>query len=188
LQRTRECAIYVRKYGRHRTEIGGDGQNITRELRLHDVAYPAVHVHIRSPKAVYRLLGVSDQKQLSRTQAPVEALDIVALTAEQEQNFALDRIGILKFVDQNVTVSARKRLPDSRAVSQQVACLHQQVVEIEQGGVALELLIRLPKLGYCGDKAGNDQLSNLAAQLAEGCRDGFDLPLALAGELVSKVP
>ena len=83
------------------------------------------------------MFGIADQKQRPGTKRPsqrIVAAVLPSLAAEPPENVDLQRIGILKLVDENMLESARQRLADLFAPCQEIARGIEQVVEIEQRG------------------------------------------------------
>src|SRR5262245_17903998 len=65
----------------------------------------AVQSDIRAAEAIDRLLGIADEKQLSRSGsggAPVALIGIGR--TQQEQDLGLQRVGVLEFIDQDPVI------------------------------------------------------------------------------------
>ena len=60
------------------------------------------------------------------------------LGGDPEEDLGLDRIGVLEFVDEDVAVASPERAPHGVVLAHERARLFQQIVEVEDGGGALE--------------------------------------------------
>ena len=91
-------------------------------------AYAAVEVDVRTPEAVDRLLGVTDEEQTPFVDGqgdPIVVRRPRGGAAEQKGNLSLNRIGVLELIDEDVRVSLSERCPYLRALRQHVAREHQ---------------------------------------------------------------
>ncbi len=71
------------------------------------VAQLTVEHHVRAAKAIDRLLRIAHEEQLAGSRAGGEPVgDVRVVGGEQEDEFGLHRIGVLKLVDENVRIAA----------------------------------------------------------------------------------
>ena len=113
-----------------------------RATRREQLAYLAVRLDVGAAEPVNRLLRVADNEQLARNRsdrAPVALLRVVG--REQQEDLRLQRIGILKFVDEDVAEPRLKRAPDACVAGEQIARAQQQVDEIERAGALLQSFV-----------------------------------------------
>ncbi|AOG02868.1 putative ATP-dependent exodeoxyribonuclease domain protein (plasmid) [Bosea sp. RAC05] len=136
-----------------RAEVRRDREHVGRVLSRDGLARGDIGPDIGAAEAVDRLLWVTDEEQGAGpkgSRRPVtRAVDI--LSAEPPEDFRLEGVGVLKLVDQDVGIAVGQRLTDSLVVAQQVARGLDQVVEVQQRGVALvgtELLDQRLQLGH----------------------------------------
>ena len=135
-----------------RSEVRGDLQ----EPGIADGrACADIGVHVGASETIDRLFGIADQKQRPGTKRPsqrIGAAVLSSLAAEPPENVDLQRIGVLKLVDENMPKSTRQRLADLFVSSQQIARRIEQVVEIEQrGGVFVRAPIVQEAVHRSGD-------------------------------------
>src|SRR5204862_4031099 len=97
---------------------------------------------VRTTKPVNRLFRIADDKQLAgnRSDAVPVALG-GTVGAQQEQEFGLERIGVLKLVDEDVRESRLKRLAYAGVLDEEIARPQKQVDEIQGPGGALQIVI-----------------------------------------------
>src|SRR6266478_5604045 len=113
-----------------------------RASRLEQVPDLLVRLDVGSAEAVNRLLRIADEKQLARHRpdaAPVAFSGIVG--REQQQDLRLERIGVLKLVDEQMREARLKGLPHSRMADQQIARAQQQIDKIERARALLEVFV-----------------------------------------------
>ena len=109
--------------------------------------------HVGAAKSVDRLLRVAYQEELSGCRGctrPVCYLRIAS--GEQEENLDLQRIRVLKLIDEDVSEPTLQVAAHLSVVANQIAGTDQQVEKVELSGVALEATIRF------------DDFAQLAAQ------------------------
>ena len=93
---------------------------------------------VGAPEAVDRLLRIADQEQLSgdgRTLRQSVSLGIVG--REEQQDFGLERIGVLELVDEEVREALLQLAPHAGVAANEIARLDQEVEEIEAAGLRL---------------------------------------------------
>src|SRR5262249_19198153 len=93
-----ERFVNPRQRWRARTEIGGERQLLP--LARHQLTHQRVHLQIRAPETINRLLRVADEKQLARLKRHFSPFRSPRFSlGQKENNFRLQRIGVLKFVN-----------------------------------------------------------------------------------------
>ena len=98
---------------------------------------------VGAAEGVDRLFRIADDKQFAGCQfnfAPVRHA-LVGLFGQVEQNLILDRIGVLKLVDQDRPVAALEFGAHALVIAHQVARAHQQAVERDMA-IAQEALAK----------------------------------------------
>ncbi len=81
-----------------------------------------VGVHVGAAETVDRLLGVAHHEQTTGAQRTCKRVaPFAVLSADQPQDLDLQRIGVLEFVDHDVTKALRQRPPHLLVVPKQVA-------------------------------------------------------------------
>src|ERR1044071_5806123 len=83
---------------------------------------------VGAAKSVDRLLGVADHEDFSRDDlhfAPIRR-GLAELLGQVKKNFVLDRIGVLKFVDENGAVAAFEIRAHARLIAHQIARANEQ--------------------------------------------------------------
>ena len=122
----------------HRAKTGGQGHQldaVVLQPRLHGL----VDAEVGTAKPVDRLLRVADDEQLARRRphpAPVALCGVVG--CQQQQDFRLQRVGVLELVDEDAGETPLKIGAHVGVVPHQVAGRQQQVDEVEPAGVPLE--------------------------------------------------
>ena len=115
-----------------RAEVGGEQEN--RAERLETGAHLVVDDDVGAPEAVDALLGVAHHEEGSRPGddgAPVGGPPSVGLRGEQEEELRLDRVGVLKLVDQHVPIALPQIPPHVGVLAEQPGRQHEEVVEAE---------------------------------------------------------
>ena len=82
-------------------------------------------------KSIDRLFGIADDEDFAGSQfylAPILGCSALGF-GKIEQNLVLDRIGILKFVDEDRAVAAFEVRAHVILVADEIACAHEQTVE-----------------------------------------------------------
>jgi hypothetical protein len=98
-----------------------------------------VESHIGAPESIDRLLRIADQKELAgdgSDGAPICFLGVIG--GEQQEYLRLERIGILKFVDEEMGEAPLQLAANSGIVPDQIARLDEKVEEIEPPCLGLE--------------------------------------------------
>ena len=153
-QQVLEVAVHVVQNGRARPEVGRDSQDRGRVPFRQRAPGRKVRLYVRAAEPVNGLFGISNQKQRARTNGTVlPGFPRRPLAAQSPDDFGLQRVRVLKFVDQNVGITRGKRRADRFMVPEEVPRLVQQIVEVEQGRVALEVPVQLPDLVEFGNEA-----------------------------------
>ena len=144
---------HVRIAGHHRREGGVDGALDVRPgaktgaqrhafsaRRLQHLVYAAINSHVGAPETIDRLLRVADQKELPGNRAnfaPVRLSGIVG--RQQQQDLGLQRIGVLKLVDEDPFEALLKARPHLWVIPDEISRLEQKIEKVERAG-----------LGFCG--------------------------------------
>ena len=128
---------------RQRAEVLRDRSDARAALRL-PLEHPLgaqVGIDVGAPEAVDRLFRIADDEQLARLQRylvpgarPRAARRRRVVGGEQEHDFGLQRVGILKFVHQKISEPLAQRRAHRRIAGHQRPRLDQQVVEVELAG------------------------------------------------------
>ena len=109
---------------------------------LHAATDLTIDRHVGAAEPIDRLLGVADDEEASRARlglAPVGLAGIVS--SEKEKDLGLQRIGILKLVDEDALEAALKPFADPAVVAHQVARDEQEVEKVERAVLGLHLLV-----------------------------------------------
>ena len=180
-----EPAVHKRQDGIDRAEVGSDVQ----EAALADgSAGEDVGGHVGAAEPVDRLLGITDQKQRTGSQLPAQSVCyrwLAWLAAQEPEDLDLQRIGILKLVDENMTEPARKRPPDLVMAHEQIAGGVEKIVEIEQRGGAFVVAPIAHQLVHCSGEARQQLGSDRGEQGLEGVVSRFVVHL---GAVVGLLP
>ncbi len=150
------------------------------------------------------LFGVADQEELARRRRGRQPVGLIWIgRGQQHQDLRLQRIGILKLIDEQVAEALLKVRPHLRLVFQKIASHEQQVDEIELPGARLQLLVGFHQVLHLGAQQGGQVGSgalfeiferrqqaltagqDVLAPRAVGEEAGalFQVPLQIAGEL-----
>src|SRR5262249_6768523 len=122
------------------TEIGGERQSLP--LARYQLAHQGVHLQIRAPETINRLLRVADEKQLARLKRHFSPFCSPRFSLSQkENNFCLQWIGVLKFINKEEKKSILKIPPHLEVVLEQVARYQEQISKVETPALSLLFLI-----------------------------------------------
>ena len=116
------------------------------------LAHLAVNRDVRATEAVNRLLGIADDEEPARHRRdgpPVRGIRIGR--REEEQDFGLERIGVLELVHEDARKAPLEAGANGRIAADQVPRLQQQVEEIERARSRLQVFV-------CHDGAGQLRL------------------------------
>ena len=103
-----------------------------------------IGVDVGTPEAVDRLLGIAHHEQGARSRLqPAPVLLALVLPGEVEHDLSLDRVSILKLVDQQVGVAILEVGAHLGVLPQQAGGVHQQVLVVESGFLPFQLRIML---------------------------------------------
>ena len=110
---------------------------------------------------------------------PVHRADrvLLGIAREQDQDLGLQRIGVLKLVDEQVRQPLPECPPDLGVVAQQCPCFQQQIDEVERAFCRLERLIAIE--------------ARLQIDLQRGGQVGVRMPLEVAErveQLLTRIP
>src|SRR5688572_1263651 len=106
------------------------------------LAHPAVDADVRTPKPVDGLLRVADDEQLPRDGTNASPLTLAGIVGrEQQQQFRLEGIRILKLIDEKAGKALLEVTPHVIALAHQIACAQQQIEEVERPVLRLEPLV-----------------------------------------------
>jgi hypothetical protein len=172
----------------HMREDAGSGPEI--RGNLDDIVGPApgnggfgltVRDDVGAAKAINGLLGVADHEQRAWPQLAVGPRVGALLGGDQKQDLALDRVGILEFVDENVPIPVPERQAHGLVATHKRAGAVQQIVKIQHRRGALKRVV------------GGDDLVELLGQDRDqiACNAAEQGPVALIGageELFGLVP
>jgi hypothetical protein len=104
-------------------------------------------VHVSAAEPVDRLLRVADEEQLAWNGIHVMPARLTRILRRQEQEqLRLQRIGVLEFVHEETSETGLKVISYRRVFANEVACVQQQVEEIERALSGLEPLIPIDTL------------------------------------------
>ncbi len=154
---------------------------------LHAAADLAIDGHVGAAEPVDGLLGIADDEESSRVRlglAPVGLAGIVG--GKKQEDLRLQRIGVLKLVDEDALEAALKPLADPAVVAHQVARDEQEVEKVERAVLRLHLFVAqqraaqllLQERGEVGVRH-HPELVEPRAQLGERARH------ALAGHVLA---
>ena len=101
---------------------------------------PVLHLlvdsDVRTAEAVDRLLGITNQEQLSWDGTDIAPIGLARIVGgEQQKDLGLERVGILELVDEEVGKALLQLGANAAVVSNEVARLDQEIEEIEATGV-----------------------------------------------------
>ncbi len=115
---------------------------------------------ISAAEAIDRLFGIAHEEQGALTElerCPVTGIRVCRqVAAETPEYLGLQRIRVLKLIDENVGVAGRQRPAHLVVIAQQIARGEYQVVEIEKGGRPLMLAEVLHNRPHELDQIGED--------------------------------
>ena len=132
----------------HETLDLGNAAEIRRELQhpaaalIEMVAHSPVGADVRTAEPVDGLLRVADDEQLARLRsclAPVHRRGVVR--GQQQEDLGLYRNGVLELVDENSREPLLEILAHCPIAAKHVACVRQQVDEIQRPLPVLERLV-----------------------------------------------
>ena len=110
--------------------------------RFEQLAHFPIRLHVGAPEAVDRLLRVADDEQLARHRGDAAPVALGGIRGAQEQeDFRLQRIGVLELVDEEMREPVLKGAPDARMRHQQIAGAQQQIDEVQRACAALQRLV-----------------------------------------------
>src|SRR5439155_20645518 len=97
-----------------------------------------------APEAVDRLLRVPDDGEAAGPELHAPPLvGLGAGLAEEEDDLALERVGVLELVDEDMVEERLELTAYQRAVAKHVAQLHEEVELVEDRALYLHLLVEL---------------------------------------------
>src|SRR5204863_9862699 len=80
--------------------------------RHEQVADILIRLDVGSPESVYGLLGIADDKQLPRHRLHMVPVTVGRICGrEPQENFGLERIGVLEFIDEQMREARLKSPP-----------------------------------------------------------------------------
>jgi hypothetical protein len=132
--------------------------------------------NIGATKSVNRLLRIPDDEDFSRNyshSAPVRR-GRTGLFGQVKQDLILDRIGILKFVEENRAVAPFQIGPHARVIAHQVAGAHQQTFEGDMA-LAHEALAEMRCIGNEQAPEDPDQLAINPDEALGGAHDDLSV-------------
>src|SRR5215204_1378696 len=98
-----------------------------------------VDMHVGATEPVDRLLRIANQEQLAGRWIDVLPARLAGIRRSQEQeDFRLQRIGVLEFVHEQTAEAGLKVVPDGGVVANQVARVQQQIEKVERAFARLE--------------------------------------------------
>src|SRR3954451_7790024 len=100
---------------------------ILRPLPLNRPARLRIGCNVSAPEAVDRLFRVPDHEQRSGAQGTILPVHRAIFRRDPEEDLRLDRIGVLEFVDENVTIAFPKRAPHIVMLAHQPPRLFEEV-------------------------------------------------------------
>ena len=138
-----EHAVHVVDDAWLAAEIGTDMDDAVipetgnRSLRL------IVAIDIGATERVNGLLGIADDKQHPTTKVCILPPVRHGAGRDRKQDRSLDRIGVLKFVDEDMRKALTNRRADNIVRGDKGMSASQQIIEIEDGGVSLALGVKV---------------------------------------------
>ena len=97
---------------------------------------------VRTAEAVDRLLGITNQEQLSWNGPDIAPIGLVSIVGgEQQEDLGLEWVGILELVDEEVGKALLQLGANAVVVSNEVARLDQEIEEIEAAGASFQFFI-----------------------------------------------
>ncbi len=124
-----------------RPKAGGQLNHAHAALLQRIANFPVQH-HVGTAELIDRLLRIADHEQLPRFGRDLQPVRFAGIVrGEQQQDLGLQRIGILKLVDENVSEAVLQIAADIRLVAHQVARQEQQVHKVELAGAPLQLIV-----------------------------------------------
>ncbi len=104
----------------------------------------AVDADVRPPESIDRLLRVADDEELAGDGSDLPPIRNGGIVRGQEQqDLRLQRIGILKLVDEQTLEALLEAAAHLGIISNQVARLEKQIEKVERAGLRLRLLVRV---------------------------------------------
>src|SRR5690606_6350701 len=79
-------------------------------------------------------LGIADHEESARAQSGLAPVLSRSIRGDTEEYLRLRRVGVLKLIDQNVTIALTQGLSDGIIPAHQVARALQQIIEVQQCG------------------------------------------------------
>ena len=141
LENALEHAIDVRNNFRAGSEIRSDSKQAAILGLCNDGLRERVGLHVSAAKAIDRLFGVTNQEQRAGAQDRTAPSLGLGLCGDAENDFRLHGVGILKLIDQQARIAAGEPGANIRILANQRARLPQQVIEVEDGGLALAPIV-----------------------------------------------
>jgi hypothetical protein len=143
-QRLSETLVDVSQNRFTRAKVGSDGEKTIRVLRQHQISSLDISGDVRAAKAVNGLLGITDQKERARPDAPARPVSVRCpwsrVTTQPPKDLGLSRIRVLEFIHEHMLVSSREGLSHRLVISQQIARCEDQIVEVQERGGSLVLM------------------------------------------------
>jgi hypothetical protein len=157
-----------------RSEISRHLDHRAAILTTNETATEFVSFDIGAPKAIDRLLRIADKEKRSRPQLRAfPSRRALLCRSDREQDFVLNTVCVLKFVNQNVAVAPSNRQTHLIMVAHERPDVNQEVVEIEDGCRALAGLISLQQLVKRARQRANKCARDVADKLVPRVICGF---------------
>lgn len=106
-----------------------------------------VGLQVSAAKAIDRLFGVANEEQRPGSQDGAAPSLGLRLCGDAENDFRLHGVGILELIDQQARIAAGEPGANIGILADQRARLPQQVIEVEDGRLALAPIIRVDHPG-----------------------------------------
>ena len=122
---------------------------------------------VRPPEAVDGLLGIADEEEPARVDlhlVPRRRCAHRLAAGDERGDLDLQRIGVLKLIDQQVRELLAQAAPHRRVATQEVACLHEQVVELEPALAAALVRVGEDELARRVEQRGQHRIPHLLDQ------------------------
>ena len=114
--------------------------------RCEPIADLPIDAHVGPSKTVDRLLGIADEEQRARPRPGASPIRLgVVVSGEQQQNLGLQRIRVLKLVDEDPLEARLESLTDDRVVAHEIARTEEQIEEVERACPRLQLVVPIDR-------------------------------------------
>ena len=110
--------------------------------------FPIQH-HIGAAELIDGLFGIAHDEQLARLGRNLQPIRFVGIVGgKQQQDFSLQRIGVLKFIDEDVRETILQIAADIGFVTHQIAREQEQIYKIQFAGAAFQSIVMKDKIPH----------------------------------------